>query len=155
MLKLFRNVNDGTAWSLSEEWSYQSVSSLYHSKSASRSNSLIRHWQMSKGHFLIYFRWRRYSSRGITKNDIVKLPVSYLQVWQEVIAYVYTGKGPVTSLMRANILYLDRNAWVTLPHICALQKSVRNRCLGTIDWGLPCSEGHFNDLHVSAIVPKF
>ena len=49
-------------------------------------------------------------SGHIKKGDTVDLPVPYPEVWKEVVAYVYTGRGAVTSLMMANILYLGGSA---------------------------------------------
>jgi len=48
-------------------------------------------------------------SGHVRKGDRIDLPVPYPYSWKDVITYIYTGRGAVTSGMRANILYLAGN----------------------------------------------
>jgi len=45
-------------------------------------------------------------SGHIRKGDTIDLPVPGPASFQDVLAYIYTGKGAVTSGMRTNILFL-------------------------------------------------
>jgi hypothetical protein len=45
-------------------------------------------------------------SGHIRKDDVVELPLPHPEAWWEVISYIYTGEGDVTSAMKENILFL-------------------------------------------------
>jgi len=45
-------------------------------------------------------------SGHVRKGDAIDLPIPNLWAWSDVVSYVYTGQGVVTSAMGENILYL-------------------------------------------------
>lgn len=45
-------------------------------------------------------------SGHVRKGDVIDLPVPAPEAWDHTIAYVYTGRGPVTEEMRENIQFL-------------------------------------------------
>jgi hypothetical protein len=45
-------------------------------------------------------------SGHVRKGDSIDLPVPRPDAWLDVISYIYTGKGKITSAMREDILYL-------------------------------------------------
>lgn len=49
-------------------------------------------------------------SGHIRKGDNIDLPIPHPEAWPEVVAYIYTGQGPVTPNMKENILYLAGHA---------------------------------------------
>ncbi|KAG0651681.1 hypothetical protein D0Z07_1980 [Hyphodiscus hymeniophilus] len=49
-------------------------------------------------------------SGHVRKGDSVDLPVPYPEAWRDMISYVYTGKGEITTGVKENILFLAGNA---------------------------------------------
>lgn len=45
-------------------------------------------------------------SGHIRKGDVIDLPLPHPEVWSQTVAWIYTGKGEVTSAIGENILYL-------------------------------------------------
>jgi len=49
-------------------------------------------------------------SGHVRKGDSIDLPMPYPESWPDVVAYIYTGRGILTTGMRENILYLAGHA---------------------------------------------
>jgi hypothetical protein len=49
-------------------------------------------------------------SGHVRKGDTIDLPVPYPEAWCDMITYIYTGKGEITTGMKENILFLAGNA---------------------------------------------
>jgi hypothetical protein len=45
-------------------------------------------------------------SGHVRRGDAVDMPLPHPDAWREVISYIYTEEGVVTSAMKDNILYL-------------------------------------------------
>lgn len=45
-------------------------------------------------------------SGHVRKGDCIDLPLPHPEVWDQVVSYVYTGEGEVSSAMREVILFL-------------------------------------------------
>ncbi len=45
-------------------------------------------------------------SGHVRKGDAIDLPMPYQWAWHEVVSYIYTEEGVVTTAMKRNILYL-------------------------------------------------
>lgn len=49
-------------------------------------------------------------SGHVRKGDSIDLPVPHPAAWHEVVTYIYTGSGILTSAVRENVLYLAGHA---------------------------------------------
>ncbi|RDW87808.1 hypothetical protein BP5796_03502 [Coleophoma crateriformis] len=45
-------------------------------------------------------------SGHVRKGDSIDIPIPHAGAWKEVMLYIYTGEGPITSAVRENVLYL-------------------------------------------------
>jgi hypothetical protein len=48
-------------------------------------------------------------SGHVRKGDSIDLPMPFPDAWGEVVTYIYTGRGEVTSGVKENILFLAGN----------------------------------------------
>jgi hypothetical protein len=49
-------------------------------------------------------------SGHVRKGDSIDLPVPHPETWLDMISYIYTAQGEITTGMKENILYLAGNA---------------------------------------------
>ncbi|KAH6711859.1 hypothetical protein BKA61DRAFT_486902 [Leptodontidium sp. MPI-SDFR-AT-0119] len=49
-------------------------------------------------------------SGHVRKGDSIDLPIPYPETWRDVLTYIYTGRGPLTTAMKENICFLAGHA---------------------------------------------